>query len=325
MSLVSWKNNFADQLSSLIKAENENARIDIVGIGGGDAGMSAAVILDILRVKKYDLVIIDVLARSGAASGLSKRPRFFLEAVKSTISRIVASGAQPLVLEMYRAAVNPDTDPIFPEISKYCSDNSVPCIDLAAKIRALPLDVRKDFFVDTTHTTKAGAEYYGKALFDYLKGMPHGELRKTQDIGPPSMYSITVQGSPLGYSVSQFSRTGYSSKFTEVPERESITLTFRSERRFVGLVLAYGPLSGNMLIGTTSSPAMRRICAYDKNSYYERANFVAFPPFYSDNIVITQLPGVPTDIVLLKGEVNQSARIGKISHIMWAGSKVKID
>lgn len=116
------------------------------------------------RRKKYDYVFLDILARAGQASGLSNRPKFFIEAFKSTVARLIAIGAEPIILEFYRGTVDPNVDEILPAVQGISREHGIKCWDLAAPMRDLADTEREQLRVDTVHTTAAGAARYAVEL-----------------------------------------------------------------------------------------------------------------------------------------------------------------
>lgn len=328
-SLTSWKISYASSLKRMLEEAGRKIEIDIVGIGGVDAGFSAVQAGDYAKKKKYDLVILDVLARTGQASGLSSKPNFFMEAYKTTLAKVLETGAEPIVCEFYRETVDAANDEIFPRVVEFNNKNSIRTIDLATPVREMEADQRETLLVDTVHTTQQGADYYGNKLFSYLESENILDREKRPDRASlpkisATLHSAGIPGGALGYHTGTFLRTGYSTRFTSINENESLILNFRRERRVVGLLTLRGPLSGNILVGPVNRPAKLEICAYDRHCYFERSGMLLIPPLDTNSLVLTQLAGIP-DIPLAKGEVVRDPRVAKVTHIVWANKSIDLN
>lgn len=328
-SLTSWKVSYASALKRLCEEAGRKIEFDIVGIGGVDAGFSAVQAGDYAKKKKYDLVILDVLARTGQASGLSSKPNFFLEAYKTTLSKVLETGAEPIVCEFYRETVDTANDEIFPRVVEFNNRNSIRTIDLATPLREMSHEQRANLLVDTVHTTQHGADFYGSKIYNYLESEKILDRDKRPDRSAlpkisATLHSAGIPGGALGYQTGTFLRTGYSTRFTSINENESLTLNFRRERRIVGLLTLRGPLSGNILVGPINRPAKSEICAYDRHCYFERSGMLLIPPLDTNSLVLTQLPGIP-NIPLAKGEIVNDPRVAKVTHIVWASKSIDIN
>ena len=169
---------------------------------------------------------------------------------------------------------------------------------------------------DVVHPNEKGKILYAGALQKLFEKMlaatpDFAHLEPVNEFGAFPIESLMTTGG----IERNFERAGFVAKAVSVDENQTISISLPRIVVVSGVLALMGPRSGMMEVTTGARSTIIR--CYDSHCYYERVGGMRITPTECDFLLIKQLPGIPSDIQLQKGERNDGHRIGAITHVLY--------
>lgn len=279
------------------------------GWGGHSLPSIACLIDEILDALPCDAVLLELFTGN---------VRYFDAAtMRAYLDDILAATARrnlPVAfLGLYQGGVDYRTEVVAGLLAEYRALHAIPYRDLAALVAAAP-DIAA-LLGDGTHTTPAGADFYGAAVCAYLHEEPPSRAYAVRFRKRPVRWvSLPVRTLPGPACPFELRRNGIPLHFLELREGESADIPLGRPRRVIGALVTYGPNAGELTFRDAAGGPARRVVAYDAFSYYTRSVFRTVTLPVLSTLRVAQSAALP-EIALRKGEPDRGPRLGRVSHV----------
>jgi len=285
--------------------------VEICGVGGLHPDDFGYLFNALALRRPYPAILLDVTT-SGFRSGRSD-PAEFGAPIAVLLHKVLAHGALPILLHLYRSDVDPFDDPFTKICDVIAQRLGLPSINLAKAIAASDRVGR--CFMDMVHPNAEGVAFYVDAL---LRALPPilGQLDAPRAPADPVLAGacdcIAVAALTAEARSGRFIRKGLGHDIVEITPDAPITLDLGAQHEVAGLAYITGPRSG--VIRIAAGDDHRAIIGQDVFSYYERLTTTHVAPLVARHLTISVAPE-PPDVMPLKGVRNMEPRLAKLAHI----------
>ncbi len=306
-SVTAEKTGYLEHWERTYGGSDRGISIRKVALGGMQPQHARHVIPGILAMHNFDTVIFEVGTATYRA--LPESPELVQEQKESLLSYLqlckelnVGCG----VLNLPVRGVGPDNDWYLAADMSVCRQYQVP----------LTFRAFDDALVtDDVHPNPDGVAAYAEALEELVRKVvverpDFSQLGAVKRFEAFAVDSIKIDNERFR----EFSRTGFQAKILEIAANEACTCHLPYPVVVTGLLLLLGPKTGTLTI--RSQQATDIIRAYDKFCYYERLAGRSLTRAVTDRLVFEQDANMPI-VALRKGEVDRSARVGGVTHILY--------
>lgn len=281
------------------------------GWGGHSVHAIAYMIDEILDTIPCDRVLLELF--TGNVRYYDRRAlRFYLDQILAATAR---RGRPVAFLNLYQNGVNYASETVAGLLDDYETSFGIPTLDLALPLAKSDPEERALWLKDGTHVTPAGADLYGRQVFDFVRGRGFGDayIRHYRTL-PGLFVPLKLATTPDRSRPFALYRNGIPLRYVTIPEKTSLSIDLGRTADVRAVMTTYGPLNGTLRFSSPSIERTRDVLLYDRFSYYARSIVMNVNLKGIRTLTCFQLDIVP-DIELAKGEKNTGPRMGYVSHV----------
>lgn len=261
----------------------------------------------------FSHVVLEIATSAYARSG-QDGPEAADDIVLDCLDRVVAAGARPALVHLYRDDLRDAALPFAHLLSARADALGYPVVDLAeGLVRARGLDFARSLLRDEVHTTPEGSRYQGEAVAAALAAW----LRSTAPPAlppPPARRRRGLALAPFAARRGLFEWQDGRLETAVVAAGETLTATSRTPLAVFGLTYLCGPRTGRLEArwGRTTLP----IDAHDRFSHFRRIGMRLIAPHGPLRRLDVRQDPVPLDVALRRGTPDPSPREGELLHLL---------
>lgn len=309
---VTEQKGYVERANALAAEEGRDIAFVRSGWGAHSLCSIACLIDEILDALPCDFVLLELFTGSVR---YFKPPemRIYLDEILAATARRRLPVA---FLNLYQGGVDYDDEAVAGLIEEYRRLYAIPRLDIAAVIAAA--EPHGGYLLkDGTHVTPAGGDLYGTLVYAFMRAWPARlDYAGRFENLPRRFDSLPLRTLPGLRCAFELRRHGIPLHFAEVSAGETGRIDLGRPRRLFGVMVAFGPVSGELRFRDPASGRARAMLAYDETCYYTRSAFLFLALGTVRHLDIAQDEAVPQE-PLRKGEKDFGARIGRVSHLFF--------
>ena len=302
---------YVEQAAECAAAEGADLVFLKSGWGGHSVHAIAYMIDEILDTIPCDRVLLELF--TGNVRYYDRHAlRFFLDQILAATAR---RGRPVAFLNLYQGGVDYASETVAGLLDEYEACLGIPTLDLARPVAASGPEERALWLKDGTHVTPAGADLYGRQVYDFVRGRGFGEAYIRRYRALPGLFTpLRLAAMPDCSCPFAMHRNGIPLHYATIPENTSLSIDLGRTADVRAVMTTYGPLNGTLRFSSPSSERTRDVLLYDRFSYYARSIVMNVNLKGIRTLTCFQRDIVP-DIELAKGEKNTGPRMGYVSHV----------
>lgn len=172
---------------------------------------------------------------------------------------------------------------------------------------------------DTVHPNEEGKDLYA-GVFAELVDAVHLAVPDFSTLAPMRSFdAFAIKDLNVPNAVYRdFGRAGFQEKMLVINASETVQIALPRPVKVTGLIMRMAPTSGTFII--QRGETVERMHCFDRHCYYERVNGKPLKPVVTDHLSVFQDPAIPPE-ELLKGDKDESSRLGGITHILYENTR----
>ncbi|WP_375465586.1 hypothetical protein [uncultured Methylobacterium sp.] len=304
---------YVERAGALAAADGADLIFLKSGWGGHSVHAIAYMIDEILEAIACDAVLLELF--TGNVRYYDRETlRFYLDQILGVTARHDLPVA---FLNLFQAGVDYATETVAGLLDDYESCLGIPVLDLARSLAGADAAERALCFKDGTHVTPAGADLYGRHVYDFVRRQRFGAAYIPHFRRLPSLFApLKLDAMPDRPCPFELRRNGITLRYAEIPENTSLAIDLGRPVFVRAVMTTRGPLNGTMRFSNPASGRSRDVPLYDRFSYYAHSIVMNVNLKATRTLVCFQYDTVP-DIALAKGEKNEGPRVGYVSHVFY--------
>jgi len=302
-------------VEAFYSANDSDIVISKVGLGGLQPHHLAFFMEEILKYHQADIVVLEI-ATAGFRSFLSKK--LYVLSILSILKAVMEKGAKPLVFDIPRSDIDPETDWVTNINEKICKQFDIQYVSAYTNFDE-PID---NYFRDGIHTNATGAIKLASILKNNISQTMCDSFNPSIELLPSQIRNIHLYIKSLSTNSDncvEFSRSGYIGKFQRLESNDSLKLTMNSNDYCHGVFYLMGPETGRFHLNFGNE--VKTITTLDAHCYYRRLGVCYFPAIRLEPTLLITSHAEKPDIKLLKGELSYEAVTNFIGGVLCSNIK----